>query len=157
MPVQVVWWLGYLNRPWLILLGCLMVALLAGTYATQFRFDASSDTLVVQGDPDLALYTDVVETFGGDEFLFLTFKPDDGSPVSSESLARLDEMVTELSAIDGVRGVFSIFDAPLLKSPPMTLAEMLDGFRTLRSADVDLELAQEELANSPFFRELLVT
>ena len=149
--------LAYLRAPWLVVIACVVLLAVAGFYANQFRFDASSDNLVVEGDPDLARYELVVDTFGGDEFLFLTFEPADGSLVSPESVARLGTIVAELEAVPGVAGVFSVLDAPLLKSPPMTLAEMLDGVRTLRSSDVDFELAREELAESPFFRELLVT
>ena len=62
-----------------------------------------------------------------------------------------------LGEIEGVTSVFSVLDAPLLKSPPVSIGELADGFRTLRSADADLALAAEELASSPFFRELLIS
>lgn len=130
---------------------------LASYYATQFSFDASSDTLVVEGDPDLAAYLRVSETFGGDEFLLLTFTPTEGDALDSHNLQTLGELQTELEAIDGVASVFSVLDAPLLKSPPMPLGELAEGFRTLKSPDVDVDLARKELRNSPLFRELLIT
>jgi predicted RND superfamily exporter protein len=126
-------------------------------YARSFRFDASSETLVVKGDPDLALYKRVAKVFGADDFLFLTFQPDSKTPITPAALATLDVIVTDLAGVEGVSGVFSILDAPLLKSPPMSLAELNNGFRTLRSDDVVLDLAQKELAESPFFSELLIS
>jgi len=134
---------------------CLLAV--SGYYMSHFRFDASSETLVVQGDPDLAMYDRVTEIFGGDDFLFLTYRPNDRQPISRPALAVLDKIASDLAAVPGVSGVFSVLDAPLLKSPPVTLAELADGFRTLRSADVDLGMAQAELVSSPFFKELLIT
>ncbi len=148
---------GYLRWPWLMMLVTVVLLFASAYYATQFRFDASSENLVVQGDKDLATYEQVARTFGGDDFLFVTFRPESLQPVSAASLGVLEQLSSDLAAVEGVRSVFSILDAPLLKSPPMSLAELADGFRTLRADDVDLDLAQEELVNSPFFRELLIT
>jgi predicted RND superfamily exporter protein len=135
-----------------------MLVLVVSIYhARSFHFDASSETLVVEGDPDLMLYKRVAEVFGAEDFLFVTFRPDSEAPITPAALSTLDAITTNLANVDGVSGVFSILDAPLLKSPPMALAELNNGFPTLRSADVDFELAQKELANSPFFSELLIT
>ncbi|MEM9621978.1 MAG: MMPL family transporter [Pseudomonadota bacterium] len=149
--------LDYLRWPWLWLLVSAVVLGLAINYAGAFRFDASSDTLVVEGDADLALYEQVVAVFGGDEFLFLTFQPNNGQPISPEALATLQNIVEELEAVPGVKSVFSVLDAPLLKSPPVSLGQLSTGLPTLQSESVDLQLAQQELLNSPFFRELLIT
>jgi len=130
---------------------------LSGYYATHFSFDASSDTLVVEGDPDLAAYLKVSETFGGDEFLVLTFTPSQGDALEAGNLQTLRQLQTEIEAIDGVASVFSVLDVPLLQSPPMPLTELAEGFHTLESPDVDLELARKELRSSPLFRELLIT
>ena len=135
-----------------------MLAAVAGYYATQFTFDASSDTLVVQGDPDLATYLRVSERFGGDEFLLMTFQPAEGDALAPENLDILARLKAELEALDGVAGVFSILDAPLLQSPPVPIAELGEGgFRTLRSPDVSREMARRELTESPLLRDLLIT
>ncbi len=149
--------LTYLRWPWAWLVICVVWLGIAAYYAGQFRFDASSDTLVVEGDPDLLAYENVVDVFGGDDFLFLTFAPHNQRPLSPESLADLADLVDALADVQGVKGVFSVLDAPLLKSPPISLGELLDGFPTLMSEGVDLALAQKELSESPFFRELLIT
>ncbi len=151
------WLFGYLHWPRTVLLLSLLLLLGSGYYASLFRFDASADTLVVEGDKDLATYERVAAIFGGDDFLFLTFQPNNRQPIEPDSLVTLGQIADDLSQVEGVQSVFSVLDAPLLKSPPMTLAELADGFRTLRSADVDFALAQDELVNSPFFRELLIT
>jgi len=140
----------------LVLLALLM--LVAGFYATRFSFDASSDTLVVQGDPELATYLRVSEQFGGDEFLLMTFRPDEADALTPENLDTLGRLEADLEALDGVSDVFSILDAPLLQSPPVSLGELSAGeYRTLGSPDVNRQMARDELTASPLFRNLLIT
>ena len=149
--------LGYLRWPKSVL--ALQVVLLAATfhYVGLFGFDASSETLVVENDPDLLQYERMADVFGGDSFLFLTFTPQSGQAVSVESIAALREIVASLRGVEGVANVFSLLDAPLLKSPPVTLAELLKQIPTLSTPGVDLRLARDELRTSPFFSELLIT
>lgn len=148
---------AYLQWPRLVLASCAALLLLAFSQMGAFRFDASSDTLVVEGDPDLAAFEQVVETFGGEDFLFLTFAPHSAEPFSPEALTTLQELVADLRQVEGVSSVFSVLDAPLLKSPPVEITALVDGFPTLMSPATDLHLAREELASSPFFKELLIT
>ena len=141
---------------WLLFVVAGLLAL-GGFFATRFSFDASSETLVVKGDPDLAAYERVSETFGGDAFLLLTFAPHDGDSLSPANLDHLQRLRDRVLAIEGVTSVFSLLDAPLLSSPPIPLDQLANGFRTLTSPDVDMALAVEELRQSPLFRELLIS
>ena len=146
-----------LNRPGWLIVGLTGALLLAAGYASRFSFDASADTLVVQDDPDLALYREISAVFGGDDFLLVTFTPHEGPLLSMANVRLLAELQDRLGAIEGVTSVFSVLDAPLLKSPPVPLDELAEGFRTLLSPDTDRALAVEELSGSPFFRELLIS
>jgi len=150
-------YLRMLDFPGILLCVVAIWLAVAGYFATQFTFDASSDTLVVEGDPDLEAYLRVAETFGGDEFLLLTFTPRDGGALADENLDVLARLQAEIAAVPGVASVFSILDVPLLKSPPLTLAQFAEGYYTLASADVDRALATLELTGSPLFSELLIT
>ena len=151
------WSLRYLAWPKTLLCAHVVLLALALFYSQSFGFDASSDTLVVEGDPDLAQYNEMVEVFGSDAFLFLTFEPTDKNPISENSIETLQSIAKEIAAVTGVTGVFSVLDAPLLKSPPVSLTELLENVPTLLSPGVDLTLARAELSQSPFFRELLIT
>jgi uncharacterized protein len=150
-------YLRLLDFPRSLLAVLAALAMLAGYYATHFSFDASSDDLVVRGDPDLATYLRVSEQFGSDEFLLMTFTPAGGDALAPANLAVLAELQKDLEALDGVVGVFSILDVPLLQSPPVPIAELADGLTTLASPGVDIALARQELTTSPLFRELLIT
>ena len=57
----------------------LIIAILSfGYYAKNFRLDASSETLLIEGDPDLAYLKEVSERYGSKEFLILTYTPNEG-------------------------------------------------------------------------------
>ncbi len=142
----------------LLILGILAALCLAAAYeARNFRFDASADTLVAQGDPQLAYYSRVSDTFGQAPFLVLTYRPTAGSLFTETHVRQIEALSRELLAIDAVTGVTTLLDAPLLQSPPVSLRELAGGYRTLRSPDVDFTLAAQELTQSPVFRELLVS
>ncbi len=147
----------YLRYPWLIV-ALVLVVVGAAVYFTQyFRFDASSETLVVEGDEDLRAYEEISVTFGGDDFLFLTFAPASGNPITHEALATLDELANEIAAVEGVASVFSVLDAPLIESTDLSVSALEDSIPTLRESGIDLERARAELMNSPYFSELLIT
>jgi predicted RND superfamily exporter protein len=149
-------YLHLLDRPWLLLAFVCIALAAAAPYWPRFEFDASADTLVVDGDPKLLYYLETGLNFRSDEFLVLTYRP--GSLFTPQSLALLERMQAELAAIDGVSSVFSILDAPLLQSPPLSLDELAGGdLPTLRDPDVELAAAKNELTTSPVFSELLIS
>ena len=48
----------------------LIIALLSfGYFSKDFRLDASSDTLLIEGDPDLKYLKEVTERYGSKDFL----------------------------------------------------------------------------------------
>ena len=135
------WYRAYLSMPWLILA---MVAFLAlgATYETRyFTYDASSDTLVAENDPELAYYLEVSEDFGSEAFLFLTYEPIDVPLFTPTAINRLAKLQENIASIQGVKDVTSILDVPLLRSPPIDITKMATDYNTLRSDDVDIELA----------------
>ena len=44
-------------------------------FSKNFNLDASSDALLLEGDPDLKYLREVNETYGSKDFLFLTYAP----------------------------------------------------------------------------------
>ena len=140
----------------LIAYSVILVAALA--QLPKIRLDASSDSLLLQGDPDLAYFRESAEKYSGDEFLILTWEP--GVPLlSPDSLEPLAAMADELARIDGVAGVTTLLDVPLLESPPLSLTDLAraDSMPTLRDPKVDRSLALTELTTSPIYRNLLVS
>ncbi|MBT8435683.1 MAG: MMPL family transporter [Gammaproteobacteria bacterium] len=120
-----------------------------------FELDASADSLVLENDASLKSYRSIRDQYGSDDFLIVTYSPQ--QPLFSESvLADITQLRDELAQLEQVDNVISMLDVPLVDSPPMTLAEISRKARTLESDDVDIELAEQELRQSPLYENLLV-
>ena len=148
---------AFFKAPWLLLALVLVFSFSAFTQLQHFDFDASTDTLVAENDEALNYFLEVSENFGDESFLFLTFAPKEGSLFEPDALAQLAALQSELENVEGVSGVTSILDVPLVRSPPVPLTEIATSYKTLRMPEVDLGLAKLELMDSPLFRELLVS
>ncbi|MEO0425167.1 MAG: MMPL family transporter [Pseudomonadota bacterium] len=147
---------GCLRNARLIQLAILLACVAALAFVGRFSFDASSDTLVAQGDPELAYFQEIVERFGQREALFLTYTPHQGELFSDQHVQVLKALQGELESVPGVLQVTSFLDVPLLRSPPVALSELADGYGTIREG-ADLRMARDELMGSPLFRDLLVS
>ena len=64
-----------LNKHKAVLLILLIALLGFGYFSKNFKLDASSDTLLIEGDPDLKYLREVTERYGAKEFLVLTYTP----------------------------------------------------------------------------------
>ena len=147
-----------LRKPIWVLSCFALVIGIALLQLTKLRLDASSDSLLLQGDPDLAYFRESAEKYAGNEFLILTWEP--GVPLlSDDSLEPLAAMADELERLRGVASVTTVLDVPLLESPPLSLTDLAraDSIATLRDPEVDRELALKELTTSPVYRNLLVS
>jgi predicted RND superfamily exporter protein len=139
----------------------LIALVLAGVALSQLekvRLDASSDSLLLQGDPDLAFFEEATERYESYEFLIMTWEPE--SPLLGEaSLSGLSAMVSDLKSVPDVRSVTSALDVPLLESPPISLTDLsdLDSIPSLRDPQVDRALALREFTSSQLYKNLVVS
>ena len=104
--------------------------------AKNFNLDASSDALLLEGDPDLKYLREVNQTYGSKEFLILTY-----SPVSSftekETILNLQLLKSKIEKLTWVDSVITIIDVPLLKSTDEGLMERLKNYKTLAYPEID--------------------
>lgn len=141
-----------------VVVTALALAAVAFAQLDKVRLDASSDSLLLQGDPDLAFFEEATERYESYEFLIMTWEPD--SPLLSEtSLSGLAAMVADLEQVSGVRSVTSALDVPLLESPPISLTDLsdLDSIPSLRDPKVDRTLALKEFTSSQLYKNLVVS
>ena len=101
-----------ISKPLIVLFAIFLVLVIASAGITNFKLDASSDALVLEGDAALKKYRENEEEFGDSSFLIVTFEPVN-ELFSQESLATLAELEESLSLIDGVVSVLSLMDAPI--------------------------------------------
>ena len=145
-----------LRHPLIVLVVCAVVVLVFGWNAQKFSLDATADSLTLERDADLRYYRMVRARYGSDDFLVVTFSPDE--PLFAEAtLEKLKQLRDQLRELDGVESVVSILDVPLIKSPPLDIREIDNGIRRLESDDTDRSMAREELLNSVLYRELIIS
>ena len=66
-----------IQKPKFIFFILLCFFLLFSYYSKNFRLDASSETLLIEGDPDLKYLNEINERYGSKEFLILTYTPEE--------------------------------------------------------------------------------
>ncbi len=135
----------------------LIIAILSfGYYSKNFRLDASSETLLIEGDPDLAYLKKVSERYGSKEFLILTYTPNEGM-VTDSSINNLLSLKYKIQSLNWVHSVITLLDIPLLNNSDLPLQERLESFKTLKDEDVDRNRGFKEILNSPVFRNYVIS
>ena len=70
-----------------------------GYYSKDFKLDASAETLLIEGDPDLKYLKEITNRYGSKEFLVLTHTPN-GNMVSDSSINNLLSLTSFLIWLD---------------------------------------------------------
>ena len=145
-----------LNNPKFIFVLLLITLLSFGYFSKDFRLDASSETLLIEGDPDLEYLKEVTERYGSKEFLILTYSPNEGM-VTESSINNLLSLKYKIQSLDWVHSVITLLDIPLLNNSEAPLQERLESFKTLKDEGVDTERGFKEILNSPVFRNFVIS
>jgi len=135
----------------------LIISLLSFGYnAKDFRLDASSETLLIDGDPDLKYLQEISKRYGAKDFLILTYTPNEGM-ISDVSINNLLSLKYKIQSLDWVHSVITLLDIPLLNSSDKPLEERLKNFNTLKDEDIDRNRGFNEILSSPVFRNFVIS
>ena len=145
-----------LKKPITVMVFIAVIFLSAGIGLKDFKLDASSDALVMEGDEAFRIYRDTGEIFGNSDFLIITFTPE-SDLFSSQSLAFIEKLTNRLEKLPSVQSVLSILDAPIFFQPKVPLADLMDNLKTLKTKDIDFDAAKEEILNNPVYSELIIS
>ncbi len=145
-----------LKNPKSIFVLLIVILLSFGYFSKDFKLDASSDTLLIEGDPDLEYLKEVTERYGSKEFLILTYSPNEGM-VTESSINNLLSLKYKIQSLDWVHSVVTLLDIPLLNNSEAPLQERLESFKTLKDEGVDTERGFKEILNSPVFRNFVIS
>ena len=145
-----------LKHPALVMVFIVIIFLSAAIGLKNFKLDASSDALVLEGDEAFKIYREAGEIFGNSDFLIITFTPDSDlfSPESIQTIKNLDAALEQLPT---VASVLTILDAPIFFQPKVPLADLMDSLKTLETKGIDLSAAKEEIINNPVYSELIIS
>ena len=145
-----------LKNPKSILVILIISLLSFGYYSKDFKLDASSETLLIEGDPDLKYLQEISKRYGSKEFLILTYTPSEGM-VTDTSVNNLLSLKYKIQSLDWVHSVITLLDIPLLNSSDAPLQERLSNFKTLKDEDVDRDRGFNEIISSPVFRNFVIS
>ncbi|MGX5201995.1 efflux RND transporter permease subunit [Aliikangiella sp. IMCC44632] len=145
----------FLKNIWLTFIITVGVIGTIGSFAVNFRMDASADSLVLENDQSLEFYRKVKKTYGTDDYLFITFDPKE--PLfSAGSIKQLSSLKQQLSQLDDVDTVISLLDAPIFNPESVSLTTIEDDLYFLKDPQVDLEQAKKDILRIPLYKNLLI-
>jgi predicted RND superfamily exporter protein len=147
---------GVLKNPKTVFVLLLIAILSFGYYSKDFRLDASSETLLIEGDPDLLYLKEVTKRYGSKDFLILTYTPNEGM-VTDSSINNLLSLKYKIQSLNWVHSVITLLDIPLLNNSDAPLQERLESFKTLKDEGVDRNRGFKEILNSPVFRNFVIS
>ena len=145
-----------LKNPKSIFLFLIITLLSFGYFTKDFRLDASSETLLIEGDPDLEYLMEINKRYGSKDFLVLTYTPNKGM-VTDSSINNLLSLKYKIQSLNWVHNVVTLLDIPLLNNSEAPLQERLENFKTLKDEGVDKERGFKEILNSPVFRNFVIS
>ena len=145
-----------IEKPKVILVFLIICLIGFSFYSKDFKLDASSDTLLLENDPDLIYLREITNRYGSKEFLVLTYTPDEPM-VSEKSINNLLSLKYKIQSLDWVHSVITLLDVPLLNNSDKPLAERLKEISTLKDDGIDKERGFKEILNSPVFRNFVIS
>ena len=145
-----------IEKPKLVFSILLLFLITSLYFSKDFRLDASSETLLLENDPDLNYLNEINNRYGSKEFLVLTFSPNE-SMISKNSIKSLNELKNELQNLNWISSVITILDIPLLNNTEESLIDRIKNFKTLNSKNIDIERGFNEILNSPVFRNYVIS
>ena len=145
-----------LKKPKTIFVLLIICILSFGYFSKDFKLDASSETLLINGDPDLAYLKKVTERYGSKDFLILTYTPKEGM-VTDNSINNLLSLKYKIQSLSWVHSVITLLDIPLLDNSDAPLQERLENFKTLKEDNIDRKRGFKEIINSPVFRNYIIS
>ena len=122
----------------------------------KFQLDASSDTLLLDNDPDLKVYRENSRKYGSSDFLVVSFTPNQNI-FSKDTIEVLTSFVNELNEIDGINNVLSFLDVPLLTYQEQSINELSENLITLKTPELDFVKAKKDFENNEVYKGLLIS
>jgi len=145
-----------IEKPKLTLLLLVILLLGFGYFTKNFQLDASSDTLLLENDPDLKYLREVNKKYGSEDYLVLTYTPKK-ELLDESTIQNLKNLKKDLTNLSWANSVITILDVPLLNNNEDSLAERIKNFKTLSDAEVDKDRGFKEIIDSPIYKEFIIS
>lgn len=143
--------------PKVVLAFSLLICLGIGVFSYKLEIDASTQTLLLENDKDLAIWRDIAKRYDSKNFLVIAYTPNLGL-LNQNSLDKIAAISRELENLKSVDSVFSILKAPLLtNNPNLSISELIEDVPNLSKTGIDMAKAKDELMNSLLYKNSLVS
>jgi predicted RND superfamily exporter protein len=146
-----------LTNPKRVLLIMLVVLMSMLSFSTNFKLDASADSLILENDKDLLTYRDTVERYSTKEFIVMTYSPRQGKIFDKNNLLLIKSLKEKLLSVKNISSVISVVDVPLVESSEVPLIEMANNVPTIFSDGIDIIKAENEILDSPIYKDLIIS
>ncbi|MDO5045365.1 efflux RND transporter permease subunit [Campylobacter sp.] len=134
----------------------LLLTLVFGYFSTKLAVDASTETLLLENDKDLALFRDVVKRYASPNYLVVAYTPKNGI-LDDVTLEKIRNLSREFERNELVNSVVSILNVPLLQSSQSSLSDIIKKVPTLEDSDINKTAVMAEFASSPLYTNALVS
>ena len=124
-------------------------------YIRDFRIDASSDSLVSQGDEDFKYFSYYQDLFPTKNSLVIAIKSND--KIDKLLLTEIENISKKLSALPEVYSVFNINKAPILLLNKTNLLDLAnDNYETIIDTNLAIKDVLNEFAKSPIYSDQII-
>ena len=145
-----------IDKPRLTISILILLLLSFGYFTKNFQLDASSDTLLLENDPDLKFLREVNKKYGSKDYLVLTYSPKSDF-LDPNTIKNLTNLKNDLEKLKWTSKVITVLDVPLLKNSDDPLSERIKNIVTLSSKNVDKKRGFEEILNSPIYKDFVIS
>ena len=127
----------------------------ASFYIKDFRIDASSDSLVSQGDEDFKYFSYYQDLFPTKNSLVIAIKSKD--KVNKLLLTEIEKISKKLSVLPEVYSVFNINKAPILLLNETNLLDLANNnYETIIDTNLAIKDVLNEFAKSPIYSDQII-
>ena len=90
-----------------------------------FQLDASADSLILEQDEDLKKFRKVINDYGSNDFLIVTFT-DREKIITEINLKKIKSFINDAIKFNWIESIQSIFDIPLLEVNNQNLTDLIN-------------------------------
>ena len=127
----------------------------ASFYIKDFRIDASSDSLVSQGDEDFKYFSYYQDLFPTKNSLVIAIKSND--KIDKLLLTEIEKISKKLSVLPEVYSVFNINKAPILLLNKTNLLDLANNnYETIIDTNLAIKDVLNEFARSPIYSDQII-
>jgi uncharacterized protein len=145
-----------IRHPVAVLVVAALLVTALGAFAPRFQLDASSETLVMEGDDAVRFYRQVRAQYESDDFLVVTYTPE-GGLFTERALDRLAALRDALRDIEQVAEVTTLLDVPLIDGLEVSLTDLPTDPGALTCDGPDRAQDCRRALDSALYRNLLVS